>query len=121
QPPAEPRRHPPLERALVLGRADAGVEVGPDTPDRLADPQAAQRVERLERVVEQGSLVEDAAHPRPFEEVSIGENVVPQLVDRGHLGEEPVSAEVEAPAVALDGPADAADLAAGFQYDDFAN
>jgi len=34
---------------------------------------------------------------------------VPETFDGGHLGEEPMPADVEAPAVALGGPADAAD------------
>ena len=37
------------------------------------------------------------------------QQVVPQLLDLGHLGEEAVPADVEAPAVAHDGPADPAD------------
>ena len=34
---------------------------------------------------------------------------MPERLDLGHLGEEAVAADVEAPAVALDGAADAAD------------
>ncbi len=36
---------------------------------------------------------------------------MPELLDRPDLGEEPVAADVEPPAVALDRPGDAADLA----------
>ena len=71
---------------------------------------------RLERVVVELALVEDAAHAGAEHEVALGQDLVPQLLDLGHLGEEAVAAEVEAPAVAHDGAADAADHVVGLEH-----
>ena len=43
---------------------------------------------------------------------------MPDRLDLGHLGEEAVPADVEAPAVAFDGAADAADDVVGLEDDD---
>ena len=51
----------------------------------------------------------------PQHEVLVGEDLVPERLDLLHLGEEAVAADVEAPAVALDGPADAADDVVGLE------
>ncbi len=72
-------------------------------------PEVAQRVGRLERVVVELAAVVDAAHPRAHQEVLVGQDLVPERLDLGHLGEEPVAADVEAPALALGGTADATD------------
>src|SRR5207302_11481069 len=68
------------------------------------------------RVVEVLAVVEDAALAGPEEEVSLGEDLVPELLDRRHLREEPVTTQVEAPAVALGGPTDATDDRVGLQH-----
>src|SRR5690606_18268839 len=70
---------------------------------------------RLEGVVVVLALVVDAAHPRPHHEVLVGQDLVPEVVDLLHLGEEAVAADVEAPAVALDGAADAPDDVVGLE------
>ena len=69
----------------------------------------------LERVVVVLALVVDAAHPRPQHEVFVGQDLVPEGLDLLHLGEEAVAADVEAPAVAFDGAADAADDGVGLE------
>ncbi len=43
---------------------------------------------------------------------------MPEVLDRAHLGEEAVAADVEAPAVPFDGAADPAHHIVGFQDDD---
>jgi hypothetical protein len=69
----------------------------------------------LERVVEEPAAVVDAAHARPHQEVLVGQDLVPQRLDRPGLGEEAVAADVEAPSPALHGPADAADHVVGLE------
>jgi hypothetical protein len=99
QPPAEAGRDPALEVALVLGRPDAHERVREHAAHGLQQPEAAQGVAGLERVVEQLAAVVDAAHPRAEQELLVGQDLVPERLDLGHLGEEAVPADVEAPAV----------------------
>ncbi len=40
---------------------------------------------------------------------------MPELLDLGHLGEEPVSSEIETPSVTFHGPADTTDHVIGFE------
>jgi hypothetical protein len=47
------------------------------------------------------------AQARALEELVVLQDLVPEVLDRLHLGEEPVAADVEAPPVPLDGAADA--------------
>ncbi len=55
----------------------------PTQRDRLDHAQAAQRVQRLERIVEEPAAVEDPAHPGSQQEVLVGQDLVPELLDRG--------------------------------------
>ena len=68
-----------------------------------------------DRVVVELAAVVDAAQARAAEEVVRAEDLEPEVVDRLHLGEEAVAADVEAPAVALRGAADAADDGVGLE------
>ena len=70
----------------------------------------------IDRVVVELLAVVDAAHARAAQEVVLAEDLEPQVVDRLHLGEEPVAADVEAPAVAHGGAADAADDVVGLEH-----
>ena len=115
QAPAEARRRPPLERGLVPGWTEARPEVREEAARRLDETQSLERVEGAQRIVEHGAAVVDAAHPRSQQEVLLAEDVQPQPLDRRHLGEEAVAADVEAPAVTLDGAGDAADHVVGLQ------
>ena len=81
----------------------------------LADAEVREGVAGLERVVEELVVVEDAAHPGPHDEVLVRQDLVPERLDLGHLGEEAVTTDVEAPAVALDGLGDAADRVGGLE------
>ena len=58
----------------------------------------------------------DARHARALEELLL-HDLVPEVVDLLHLGEEAVAAEVEAVAVANGGLGDAADLVLGLEDD----
>ena len=116
EPPAEARGRPPLERRLVLGRAHPHPGVGQDAEDRLDEPEVAQGVHGAQRVVEQLPVVVDPAHPRAQDELVLGEDLVPQRLDLGHLGEEAVPADVEPPAVALRGAGDAAHHRVALQH-----
>jgi hypothetical protein len=107
-----------LERALVGRRAHPHPEVGQDAAQGLEDAEVAQGVEGPDRVVVELALVVDAAHARPQEEVVAREDLVPQALHRGDLGEEAVPADVEAPALALHRAGDAPDHVVGLEHDD---
>jgi hypothetical protein len=116
EPAPESRDDPPLELVLVLRRADLGPHVRQHDPHRLDRAHVLEDVHGAERVVVELAAVVDAAHPRTEEEVVVGQDLVPQRLDLGHLGEEAVAADVEPPAVTFDGAADAADLIGSFQH-----
>src|SRR5581483_6515420 len=69
------------------------------------------------RVVVVLAVVEDPAHTGTEQEVALGQDLVPERFHLGHLGEEAVAAEVEAPAVAQHGPADAPHHVVGLEDD----
>jgi hypothetical protein len=75
-------------------------QVGHRAPERLDQAQLAQGLERLDGVREVLAAVVDAAEAGPGQHV-VGQDLVPDLLDRLHLGEEAVPADVEAEAVAL--------------------
>jgi hypothetical protein len=105
-----------LKVGLVLGWPCPHPHVGEHAADRLEDAEVAQGVEGLERVVVVLAAVVDAAHPRPEQEVLVGQDLVPERLDLADLGEEPVATDVEPPPVSLDGAADAADHAVGLEH-----
>ena len=115
--PPEAGHEPVLVVGLVLGGADARPQVGEPAQDRLPQPQVAQGVEGLERVVVELALVVDPAHAGPEHEVALGQDLVPEGLHLGDLGEEAVSAQVEAPAVAHHRAADAAHHVVGLEHD----
>ena len=83
--------------------------------NRLDEAEVAQAFHGSQRIVVELAVVVDAAHAGPHQEILVGQDLVPERLDFGHLGEEAVAADVEAPAVALDGPADPPDHVVGFQ------
>ncbi len=105
-----------LERVLVLRRTDLRPHVREAAEHRLDRTEVLQRVQRLDRVVVELAAVVDVAHPRAAQEVVGPEDLEPQVVDRLHLGEEPVATDVEAPAVAHRGTADPADDLLGLEH-----
>src|SRR5581483_9190457 len=107
--PSEATRVEALEVLLVLRRLDPDPQVRPAAAHRLDEPERLQCLQGHDRVVEQLPPVEDAAHPGTAQELVLAEDLEPEVVDRLDLREEAVSADVEAPPVALDRPADAAD------------
>ena len=116
EPLAEPRGHPALEVRLVRRRAYLRPPVRGHAPDRFAQAQPAQCVQRPQRIVEKLAPVVDPAHPRPAQEILVRQNFVPERLDRPDLGEEPVPTDVEAPPVALHRPADPADDVIGLEH-----
>src|SRR4029450_208090 len=100
QAPTEPRRDESLERRLVLRRVNAHPQVRCDATDGFDRPEVAERVHRRDRVVVELAAVVDAAETRTAQEVVGAEDLEPKILDRLHLGEEAVAADVEAPAVA---------------------
>ena len=87
-----------------------------DAAHRLDRAEVRSAFIGFERVVVELAAVVDAAHPGPLEELVGAEDLEPEVVDRLDLGEEPVAADVEAPAVALDGAADPADDVVGLEH-----
>jgi hypothetical protein len=115
--PPEAGGHPALEVGLILRRTDAHPDVAEHAPDRLDDAQVAERVGGAQRVVVELAVIEDAALAGPHHEVLVGQDLVPQRLDLGHLGEEAVPADIEAPAVAHLGAGDATDDVVGLLED----
>ena len=91
-------------------------EIAEEDADGVDEAEAAQRVHRLERVVEEFAVVVDPRQPRPAEEVG-AEHLPPQLLHRSDLGEEAVAADVEAEPLVFDGAGDAAHLPVLFEDD----
>ena len=107
QPPAEAPRDPLLERVGVPGRRTRA-QIGPQRARQLDRPQVAHDVDRVERVGEHPPAVADARHPRPDDQL-VAQDLLPQRLHLGVLGEEPVAAQIEAETVAFLGPREAAD------------
>ena len=116
EPLAEAGGDPARQVALVRGRADPGPDVRRGAAGRLHRAEVAQGAERAQRVVVEPPAVQDPAAARPHQEVVAGQHLVPEPADARHLGEEAVAADVEAPAVALDRPADPADDPVGLEH-----
>src|SRR5437763_10947702 len=95
---------------------DAHPEVRRHAPRRLDRSEVAQRVHRRDRVVVELAAVVDAAEPGPAQEVVASEDLEPEILDRLHLREEAMAADVEAPAVTLGGAADPADDGVGLEH-----
>ena len=84
---------------------------------RVPDAEPAERVGRLQRIVEELAVVVDAREARHRDEL-VAEDLVPELFDGRDLGEEAVAADVEAIALVLRGARDAADDVVGFEHGD---
>jgi hypothetical protein len=106
--PPEAVGHPLLEGVLDLAGEHRPAQVAEADQDALDEAEAHQRVQRLERVVEELLLVVDAREARPLEEL-VGQDLLPHLVDLHRLGEEAVAAHVEVEVLVLLGAGDAAD------------
>src|SRR6185312_10856627 len=100
---------PVLEALHLLAREQARLGVGCHAAGRAPDSEVPQRLEPAQRIGIKFAVIEDAAHPRPLDEV-VGQDLVPQVHYLARLRKEAVSANVEAEALVLDGPADAADV-----------
>ena len=116
EPPAEPGRHPAFEVGLVLGGAHTDPQVRQCAAHGFDDPQVAQGVGGPQGIVVELPPVEDAAHAGTEQEVVVVEDLVPQVGDGPDLGEEAVTADVEAPAVPQDGAADPAHHVVGLEH-----
>ncbi len=106
--PAEAVDDPVFEAPLGLDRLGAGLQVAGEDPGRGDRAELLQGVDRTQGVVKELAIVVDPAQPRAAEEL-IGEDLVPEGVDLGVLGEEPMAADVEAVALVNIRPTDPAD------------
>ena len=114
---AEAVDDPILDAPLGLDRGQPGLEVARHDPERAQEAQLPERIDGLERIMEELAVVVDPAEPRPSEQL-VAQDLAPEPVDLVALREEPVSADVEAIAFVLVGPADAADQPrVGFEND----
>ncbi len=111
--PAKARGDPRFEVRLVLWWSQLRRHVGGDTPHGLDRAEVGQGVERLDGIVEEFAAVEDPTQSIPRKKVIVVEYLVPEGLDSRDLGEEAVTTDVKAPAVAFHGSTDAADLTVG--------
>ncbi len=116
EPPAEPRGDETLQRGLVLRRLDPHPEVRGHAAHGFDRSEVRQSVLRVDRVVVELAAVVDAAHAGTAQELVGAEDLEPEVVDRLHLGEEPVPTDVEAPPVAHRGAADATHDRVGLEH-----
>ena len=107
-----------LEGRQVLRWTHPHPQEGEPAADGLHDTEVRQGVAELDRVVVVLAAVEDAAHPGTQQEVLVGQDLVPELLHGDDLGEEPVAADVEPPAVTFDRPTDAAEDGVLLEHDD---
>jgi hypothetical protein len=113
---AEPVGHPVLERIDLPVGEQPPPDVAEHDQHPLDGPQLGQRLEGLERVVEELLVVEDAGHPRAPQEV-LPQDPMPQLADFVRLGEEPVASHVEPVALVGLGPGDPAHQVRTLEHD----
>ncbi len=108
EPLAEADRDPVLEGVRGLAALALAQQVGERAAHRLPEAEPPEHVLRRERVRVVLAAVVDPRQPGARQEV-LAEDRLPEALDRRHLREEAVAAEVEAEAVELDGLRDAAD------------
>ncbi len=106
--PSVVRDDVPLQCRQVLRGMDPDPQEGEAAQECLDHPQVGQGVPQLDRVVVELPAVVDAAHAGTEQEVLGRKHLVPELLDGLHLGEEPVTPDIEAPALTLHGTADPA-------------
>src|SRR5882672_12504301 len=109
EPPPELVPHPVLEASGVLYRVDARPRVAGQAPHRFNRPEVPERVGSLDRISEKASAVIDPRQAPPVQHL-VAEDLGPEVFDLLVLGEEAVTADVEAIALVLDGPGQAAHL-----------
>ena len=118
QPVPELVGDPILECLRIPDREDAGLEVGHHAEGGLEETQLGQGVHRPQWVVEQLAVIEDARLARPRDQL-VAQDVIPQRLDLGGLGEKAVAADIEAEALVVFGPRNTADVhRIPFQHDD---
>src|SRR5438034_893214 len=88
-------RPPGPSATTEAARAGPRGGVAGKRPRRVDRAERAQHVGCAERIVEEAAAVEDARDARAGAQV-LGEHLAPQPLDRGHLREEAVPADVEA-------------------------
>jgi len=91
---AEPVGHPVLERFFLPVRKEMPPQVALQKQKRGQWIDVAQRITCAQRVVEKFTLVEDPRKPVARQKILL-QDAVPDVVDHGMRGEEPVPAHVE--------------------------
>ena len=115
EPAAEAVHDPLLERVLLALGRDPRPQVGEERLGQVDRPQLLDHVRAAQRIVQELVVPVDPRHARALQEL-LAHDLVPEVVDLLHLGEEAVAAEVEAVAVAHGGLGDAADLVLGLEH-----
>src|SRR5208283_4466641 len=106
--PSERPGRPALEGVELAGRVHTYPQEREAAPDRLEHPETAQRISQTDRVVVESPFVINPAEPAPEQEVPRSEDLAPQVLDLGHLGEEAVPPDVEPPSLPFHGTGDPA-------------
>ena len=114
---AETVGDPLLEVFLDRVRPPVPAQVAQHDPGGAPQPQAAQRIGRLERIVEKLAVIVNARQSRHRDEV-FPKNLVPEILDRFDLGEEAVSADIEPVALVLRRTRDPADDIVALEHGD---
>src|SRR5262249_47118798 len=94
EPAAEAVRHPVLEAALATDREDPLPQVARDDPGALEEAELAERLQGLQRIVEEPAAIQDAGEALHPEEARV-HHLAPDPLDLGDLGEEAMPAHVE--------------------------
>jgi hypothetical protein len=116
QPGPEPGDQPTLVVGLIFGGPHPGPHVRQHATDGLDDAQVAKGVHALEGIVVKLAVVIDAAHPGTKQKIFRSEDLVPQCLDRLHLGKKPVTTDIEPPSVPFGAAANTANHAVAFQH-----
>src|SRR5262249_8544124 len=102
QPVPKAVRHPLLEAGLFGRRPETGFGVTQADQQGFERSEAGERIQRLQRVIEEMAAIMDARQPRSAEKV-LAEDLVPQAVDQRYFRKEAMAADVKAVAAILHG------------------
>src|SRR5215472_8130558 len=116
KPPTEASGYPALERRLIPRWVDLGPGVRQEATHCLAQPQPLQSVEGAQRIVKHVAVVIDTAHAGTEQEVLGSKDLVPQILDSAHFGEEAMTADVKTPPIAQNSAGQAADDIIGLEH-----
>ena len=116
QPPAETIRHPRFQVIFRKRRRQTRPRKAGETPEGFDWAESHERVQGLQRILEEFPAIVNARKPGANQQI-VAEYFLPDFLDLGQFGEEPVAANVKAVAVVFDGAREAPNHGVLFQYD----